>query len=502
MFSEAGYYAAFKKVRNKFRKYRYYELIGGALEYINAPANNKIESIKRHPWMVMLFVKWVLLDNQYPNIRGKVATKDDIHSLLQSMYEMADKLRMPNEYDHYSLFLRNIAFQQFLYQIDFYYAHLSRQSILFSGLDKNHYIYKEFVKYTGLEVQDFLDLSLMALVRFLDTNEAFLPDNWFSTVNSKYSAKKVNCFLAAISKDINDIRQTLLSEDKGKRPAVENYELTPFVEFPLIKVPGKYILTHKNILFRRLEYFVYDIMRSIDAAKFMDKFGELFERYVEKSLKHSEATFLTENEIKRLLGIAGNQIDFLIQDDSSNIFIDAKAVEMNTQGKTTHSTEIIRHKTKTSILKAIKQSHDVIKKLADSSNRAIPSSPNNYLLVITFKDLHLGSGTNYYEVIAKDKIDEIYYEYNNYPCIPPENMYFITIDDFDVLTDILKQKNFTLSGIMDIAKNNDKDPVTRKFDFRQHIQSLNITPQTSDYLVFEKDNMFERILEAAKNNNA
>lgn len=85
MFSEARYYAKFKQIRNKFRKYRYYELIGGALEYINSPSTDKIESLKRQPWMVMLFVKWVLLDDHYPNTRGKVASKDDVHSILQSM---------------------------------------------------------------------------------------------------------------------------------------------------------------------------------------------------------------------------------------------------------------------------------------------------------------------------------------------------------------------------------------------------------------------------------
>ena len=446
----------------------------------------------------MLFIKWIFLGEQCPNIRGKVATKDDVYSLLQLTYEMSDKLRMPNEYEHRSLFFRNIAFQQFLYQIDFYYAHLSRQSILFSGLDKNHYIYKEFVKNTGLDVQDFLDLSLMTIVRFLDTNEPFLPESWFSTVEAKYSTSTVNCFLAAISKDINDVRKILLGGDKGKRQACENYELTPFIEFPLIKAHDKYILTHKNILFRRLEYFVYDIMRSIDAAKFMDKFGELFERYVEKSLEYSEVTFVTEKEIKKLLGIADNQIDFLIQDGTENIFVDAKAVEINSQGKTTHSTEILRDKTKQSILKAIAQAHDAIKKLLDSSNSSISSSQNNYLLVITFKDLYLGNGTNYYEVVAKDKIRDIYDKYKSYPCIPSENMHFITIDDLDILTNIIKQKRYTFSEIIEVAKNNDKDPTTRMFDFGQHIQSLDHTPQTSDYLAVEKDGMFERIFEAVK----
>ncbi|MDF1642548.1 MAG: hypothetical protein P1U80_00005 [Pseudomonadales bacterium] len=318
-------------------------------------------------------------------------TKGEIHSILQSIWEMADKQRMPNEYDHYTLFLRTIAFQQFLYQIDFNYAHLSRQSIIFSGLEKNHYIYKAFKDSTGLEVQEYLDLSFVTVSRFLSTNESFLPENWFSTVRNSHSNQKVDSFLATISKDIDGIRETLVTNDDRKRPAVEYSELTPFIEFPLIKIKGKYILTHKNILYRRFEYFIYDLMRNLDAEKFMEKFGILFERYVEKSLEHSKTNFLNEQDIERLLGKKGNQIDFLVQDESSNIFIDAKAVEMNAQGKTTHSSEIIRNKTKKSILRAIKQAHDVIRKIEDSNAREIPSSQNNYLLVITFKDLYLGN---------------------------------------------------------------------------------------------------------------
>lgn len=497
MFSESSYYVAFKKVRNKFRKYRSYELIGRALKYINAPYKDKIESLRRQPWLVLLFIKWVLLDDNYPNARGEVASNSDIHLILQSSYELSSKIRMPSEYEHHILFFRNMAFQQFLYQRDFYYAHLSRQSILFTDLDKNHFISKEFKKKTGIEIQEFLDLSLITLIRFLDSNEAFLPDNWFSNIYSSYPANKVESFLASISKDINEIRKDLISKDNRKRLSSELYELTPFIEYPLIKIPGKYILTHRNILFRRFEYFVYDTMRSIDSAKFMDKFGELFERYVERSIQYSELNYLTEKDIENTLGAAGNQIDFIIQDSSANIFVDAKAVEMNSQGKTTHLSNLVRDKTKNSILKAIKQSHDVIRKISDRDNCAITGSKNNYLLVVTFKELYIGSGSTYYDVIAKEKMDEIYNEYKEHPCIPPENMYFITIDDFDILTSIIREEELTLSEIIDIAKKKDKDPHTRKFDFHLHLRALGVEPKTSEYLALEKDKMFDRILEAA-----
>lgn len=111
MFSEARYYAEFKKLRNRFRKYRYCDLINGAIAYVNAPVKDNIEAVKRHPWLVMLFVKWVLLDDQYPNLNGRTATEHDVHALLQRAFELSIELRMPDEYEHHTLFFRNLAFQ-------------------------------------------------------------------------------------------------------------------------------------------------------------------------------------------------------------------------------------------------------------------------------------------------------------------------------------------------------------------------------------------------------
>lgn len=496
MFSEDKYYSEFKKVRNQFRKYNSYDLIGGALEYINTPYKDKIEMIERHPWLTLLLIKWVLLDRNYPNAKGIPVRNKDVHRLLQLTYELVDKLRMPNEYEHHSLFFRNMAFQQIVYQTDFSYSHLSRQAILFSSLDKNHYIYKSFKNKTGLEIQEYLDLSLATISRFLNSQYNFMPEGWLSSISKKYSNKMVSNFLPLLSKDINEIRNNISNKDNGKRYASEHYELTPFIDYPLIKVKNKYLLTNKNILFRHFEYFIYDTMRKINAEKFMYKFGEIFERYIEKSIIHSEVNYVTENDIKEALGNAGNQIDFIIQDNDANIFIDAKAVEMNSQGKTTHLSKILRDKTKKTILKAIKQSHDVIRKIEDSENCKIPSRKNNYLLVITFKELYLGNGSTYYEVVAKDKLDEIYADYKEYTCIPPENMYFITIDDFDIMVDMLKNKVLTLSEIIAKARENDTKSVSRKFEFRMHLNSMNIQLKIPEFLAVEKDKMFERIIQA------
>lgn len=227
----------------------------------------------------------------------------------------------------------------------------------------------------------------------------------------------------------------------------------------------------------------------------MGKFGELFERYVERSIAYAGVKYYTESDIKVTHGETGNQIDFIIQEDDSNIFIDAKAVEMNYQGKVTYSSTILRDKTKKTILKAIKQAHDVIRKLAGDKSE-IESRKNNYLLVVTFKDLYLGNGTTYYEIVAKAKMDEIYTTYEGYPTIPPENMYFITVDDLDIICEILKEGTFKLSELIESFKVNDKKPETRKFDVRLHLHNLETRLKYPDFISTKNDEILDRLVNA------
>ncbi|MDO6422297.1 hypothetical protein [Saccharophagus degradans] len=166
---------------------------------------------------------------------------------------------------------------------------------------------------------------------------------------------------------------------------------------------------------------------------------------------------------------------------------------MNSQGKTTHSTEILRHKTKNSILKAIAQSHDVIQQITNNKTEEIAANKNNYLIVVTFKELYLGNGQTYYEAIAKAKMDTIYENQRGYSRIPPENMFFMTIDDLDILADLLKKKSYTFPDILEMAKKNDSRQESKKFTFSQHIYTLHTTPQTPDYLMLEKNSIFDRI---------
>jgi len=494
-FSESEYYSAYKRIRNKFRKYNSLSVIIGCFNYLYSPAKDKMEELNKQPWLILLLVKWILLDEQFNVHNEKSIPANKLNAILQAVHDLGGITRLPSDFEHYTLFFRSMAYQQFFYQHQFSPSHLARQQILFGELPENNLIHSKFEELTSLKISRFLELSLITLVRFISQKNKSIPTNWYSNVLHEYSRDEVNNFLQTISLPLLSIKETLTTRDNGRRTAQEYFEQTPFLEFPLIQTNQDFLCTYPNVLFRCLEHFIYDKLRMWDAQKFMGKFGPMFEKYVEKTIEYTGLPYINESNLKKHLKNKGNLIDFIICDNDSNIFIDAKAVEMAYQGKVTHLSEVLKDKTKNSVIKAIKQSHDVLKQLGTSgmSHPFLKNQAKNYLLVITFKELYLGNGRTFYEAVAKKKIDSIYDEYKGHSKIKLEDMYFITIDEFDVFAELIKTKKIGLAEGLDEARKKDSNPQTKKFDFCLHLMSWGQSNNIPAFLQNTSDEMFEKL---------
>lgn len=493
MFSEDTYYTEFKKVRNRFRRFQYPALISEIVHYTNSPSKDTLESTQRHPWLGMLLIKWVSLDNQFPNHRAAIPNQSDVIDLLNRMIAMESVGRMPTDYSHYTIFFRNIAYQQFPFQVGFSQDSFARQYLLFAGLPENHRLRASFNELNGIDIEPFLDLCLGVLIRFLDGQAQTLPAGWLSPFARAYGDDAIALFLDRLSTNLFQLRKDLLEEDNGQRRERERYENSILFETPLLRTRDGFLVTHKAMLFRRIEHLVYDMLKADDASRFMDSFGPIFERYVERVIVHSGSSYRTEQTIKQLLGTEGSQIDFVIQEDEANVFVDAKAVDMTPKGMSAHRSEIILRRTKVSALKAITQSYDVAAKMEAKQTEQLPSAENNYLLVVTYKALHLGNGNTYYEVIAKEKIDELIAKYDAHELIPSSNIYFVTIEEFELAAELVRNRGFSFSQIIEIAKSNDADLHDRKFDFIQHLQSIADDLVGPDFLMTVRDDVFGRL---------
>lgn len=496
-FSEESFFTAYKQIRNQFRRYLPLAIVEATLDYLKTPTSSPTEDLQKHPWLVFLLLKWILLDDQFDHRDKRGISKQEFLSLLGRMRGLGSKLtaRMPNEYAHYRLWLRNISYQQFLYQSDFNGSAFARQSMFFDKLPKNHLFRTEFQKATGIPLSNFFELSAILLARFMSDPNSPIATSWFSSVTHRYDASVIQRFLDILSCDLNSLRKRLMEENDSRiRSSSELYEETDLVKFPLFKANEQYHIWHPMVFNRGLEYFVYDTLRSPDPSGFMNKFGDIFESYVHRSIQYLGLPYLREKQIQTLLTGTGKVTDFLITEDGANIFVEAKGVEMAYVGKVSHIPEEIRYRVENSAIKGVEQGFQIVKRLSaqGSLNQTFQAASENYLLVITLKELYLGNGKDFYDAVAKNKIDALIGNSNS-PPIPLENIYFITVDDLDYFANCVNKGEVRFIDFIRKSVKEDRSNSTKKFHFRQHLSEIGANIGFPQYLDEEIETIFGRV---------
>lgn len=474
-FSEANYYREFKRVRNRLRRHAPVDIVLRAIRYANG-GENKLENCRRAPWLMMLMIKWVLTDENFGHRGRPNATNQQTDRLFQEAYELSRWTRMPNEYENLHLFMRSVAHQQFMFQKDFSYADFARQFVLFADLDDGHRLSRAFADAYGLEIEQFLTLTLGLVGKYLRGNFEPVRQHWFSTLAIPDAARIVPVFFSALSATPEQMREFLLENGTRQRAADEYVEQTPLTAKPFLQVGEEYWPVHVAVLFRALEHYVYDQLRAIDPEWFMQSFGKIFERYVHDVLAPIHARIYVEDELKRLRTTPGKVVDFLVDEEGANIFIDAKGVAGTHEAMVTHASRTLRNRTKAAALKAVVQANELLGAMVagEMAEGGPPLKDRNILLVVTYKDLHLGNGTTFEKAVAPADIAEIYQGRSAASSIPLDNIYFMAIDSFEALCGAVMHGELTFSDAIAQAQAADSDAATKKFDFRQHLQEMQV----------------------------
>ncbi len=467
------YYQYIKIIKNRIRKYDEFAILDACLNSLHAPAKDEIAKLHRHPWLVLLVIKWTFVGKRKIRFPKKCLGNKSFMKVLQDTHKLGSLIKMPTEYSHINLFMRNIAFQQFIYQQPFSITQYGRQSILFGSLPDNHTLKTWFKNKHGVSCNEFIELSFALITHFAIKERFVVEIKWFQPLFRIYGENIVYNFLDAISIKSNELQRILTSYNKSTGGYSEYYEQTPFVSFPLIKHGQKYICIDHNILYRSIEHYLYDSMKADDSSKFMNYFGNIFENYFLIGLKYATIDYLCESELQKHIPSSVKCVDYLLTEDESNIFVDAKAVEMPYLGKISDNPKVILDKIKKTAIKAIEQAYMLNNFLLNTNNDALPSfKEKSYLLVVTYKELYLGNGEVIYESLAKKIIDDITRTIDKQAVIDLTHIYFITIQDFDCLMSLVKNHDTKIENVINSAILNDSDVKTKKFVFSQHISTL------------------------------
>jgi len=494
-YSEERYYEAFKRVRNKLRKLNASQVLIGLLMRLQSQQQGDIDALRTQPpWMLFLLLKWTILYGDFSN--RETLTDGHLDHLVNLVHAVGNSLPLPNEYPSLFMFMRGMAYQQFWHQTPPGHGRFSRQAILFRGLDPSHRFRRWFKQTTAIELEDWFDLSFMLLVKFLDNQSQYITEDFFQPVRHRNANYDIPTFLKSISKSPSELHKYLSGlEEQRKRDSSEFLEQTPLVRYPLINLGERHYRYTMPVLMRSLEYFVYDTLREHDPQAFMSLFGPMFEKYVAKGLRYLGCAFQGEQDIQSRIG-QQKAVDFLVHEEDYNVLIDAKGVEMGHGGMTSRRPEVISGEAKASVIKGIAQATETARALG------LCDRERNFLIVVTFKDLYLGTGKDFYDYVVKERVDRALGTDPGSAPIPLEHMYFISIDEFDALMECAKRNNVSVASILRRAVEADKSPQTKCFVLWQHLASQFRDVRFPAYLESEFREIANRAIAAVSGNQA
>jgi hypothetical protein len=498
MHSESEFYAGYKKIRNKLRQYDGVMTVVETINYLREKTRNPVEEMSKMPWLCTLLIKWAALDVEFCLKKKSFIQRHKLIELLQSMHDLSAKLMPLVEYDHFTFFLRNFAFQQFWYQREPNVYSVARQSILFANLEDTHSLKKTYREKYNLEIEESLYLSLPLFIILIHETRPIVRPNDYGDMTPLYGDKIVQ-YLNNISLDRDNLHDYLFKWMNSGRGTEEYFEQTPLVSYPLFRYQDYYMSYSKQVVARSLEAHCYDTLRRTDPSWFMNKFGKVFERYVERGLQYSGANYITEKELQRIIGNTEKCIDFYIADGDVGVMIDAKGVELSHNGKSAHLANIVKGATKNTILKAIEQASNLVSIIEKRtfSDEALQCRGKYYLLVVTYKEMYLGNGEFYYQRIAREELDRLEEQYQCRDVFPYEHVFFMTIEEYEMLVAMVRE-GFRLDDILEKVAEAERVPENKKYEFHQHLLQQAGVFMVPEYLKIEMNRIWDELGTAMK----
>lgn len=461
----------FNYIKNRIREYDKQELLDACYSILDQ-SSDKITPI----WFVFSLMKWTY---QYAGEKRptKQLTPERFKKLLRAVTNFNQEYITDFFKDEgVDKAFQILYSQQFYLQTPVYKEVFATQLKLYSSITCKYDLEKEFEHSNGISIKDFLYLlQIIWLYSNIDVleNKPWKFDNYLNIevlklLSEMTSTVKLEKFLNLLVLDpfasvekINEFKKGLRNVD------FQTLEQTFFILHPFQIHRNTVRLVHKRILNYSINYFLYDYMKIHD-EKFTTEFGSRLEKFVEFGLKEMNLSYKTENDIRKEIGKDSNVIDYYIE--SQNIFIEVKAVELQSYPSINPTDELIYNSLKDSILKAY------YKQLLPVSSY-YKAGEENWGIIITYKKLYWSDFVNLYE-LSKDKFENS----DKSNCLPPTNLFIIDIHTWNRITQVVNENKIKLRDLLKIAKANNSDFKTRKQSFDMHLDQFVKTVVNIKYL--------------------
>lgn len=486
-----GYDFQLKQIIDKLRLYAPQSVLVEATHYLHKPL--EIEEARKHPWLVMLLIKWAYIGNSRAR---KSIRHRDFRDLMNRAIRLQNATRNVSDFKSYLGWFRRLAYQQFPYQQHMSHQEIARQEWLFGDEDGSEYYSKKLYELKGFSVSHFSMFAVALLTHYSSEQSMSLHSRYFYPLLKGVPMSSQKALLEALSIDASSLSDFFEREEGGKRWETEYFEQTSMFNTPLLSYgqsnlgENNYVCLHRAHLFQCLKYYVYDVLRKEDANEFMGKFGNRFSAYIDRVLDYSEVDYFTEREIEKMYSGTGSKVvDYCVSEPDALIFIEVKGVEASSVVQTTPSSSVLGRRLKDSILKSIKQGCETLTVMED---RGLVQSREVFLMVVTFKQLYLSTGEILRECVEEDDLKKYSLGESGVPEISYENMFFVDVNEFDRLMTAVENKSTSIGAFLTDVKKDQESFENRKFHMGQFLDEKKCTDYP-EFLSEIRDDMFDRV---------
>ena len=487
------FFSVYKELRNRMRKFQPRSIVQMAMNALWQPVNRTVEDLARHPWQVLLLVKWALQDSMASDQTGREISPAEFDDLRQRLYDFPNRISLFPEEGSRSLFLRRMWHQQGAFQRRLSKAFL-REPALLEELAMEHPLRVLFREKAGLDVLQFMDFAFAAYVAVLDGKRTFSID-WFEPLCTGYGNQCADAFIHSVSRSYPELVAFCRSlPDANKRRASEFYEFTPLKRFPFLRTESILEYWHPMVFFRGMEGFVHSLL-SEAGQDYIDRFSKVFENHVVREIRRTGLDFFDEAQLQRLIGKEQRVPDALISFPDVNVFIESKAGLFDESVMVTGHAEILAHKTK-ALQKAIAQgwSASVGLRRAQKAPASARRASKDYLLVVTNKELNASQGTILREMYPAGTLDYPSPAEERY--LPLQHVYVVSVDDFERLMAAARTPGFDIPEFLERCVEADSNLSTSKFLFEMHLDVLRVPHGCSSVLSEALNRAQERLVNA------
>jgi hypothetical protein len=492
-------YEAFKPIRNLLGKYDNVSLAVEAATKLHEVEARPVQEWRTWcPWLLLLLIKWGFEfgGSQYP---PKAVGEADLVKLINKLHDFEGFCGSPFLHEGglsgLGKFLRTKAYQQFWMQRSLGSWDLVRPGVLFCHLPTEHPLRAQFREQFGLTMENFMEFALLVWT-WLHNNAAnvqFNPKMLFGNLNVQEDKKAA--FVAALALEPPEVAPFLRNRSQRITNACfQLVEPSPLIRYPFLTI-GEYQLVYSRRLFAQtIRGFFYDQARLIGGSKGAELVAQLLEQYVAGSLSSVPIPFYEESELMRAFP-SRKVVDFVVPRDDFTLMVEVKSTEMRPSVIVFPANQQLINELRDSVIKAAVQGYSLANDLVTSSaGLNIPNRSEFFLFILTYRDMYLGPGQYLWdEFLGKAIHAELEDAGIDPQIIPPERIVVLSLAEWDMLMAILHADPTLLSRILNEMLVDNRNPVTAKFSFGQHLAPHIPAEPELPYLDDESNHFFASV---------